>query len=464
MPVEKRGDVWYLRVKSLDGKWGYQKAKGCRTKAEAESILREIERLLERQRRGLAPLSLNPDHWTVGQLLTWWLETYSAARPAHARNTGTVTAQLLCEPIAKLALEHVRPATVEELLQKKELGGLKPQTLNHVRGFLHRAFEAGRAAGKFHGENPVTPVKKRRVSKRASSTLSADMVPRLLHTLDEAWRGLFATAIYTGMRKGELCGLRKADVDLKNGRITVRRSYGQGTTKGGRDGFVPIHEELRPFLEEALKGPGGFVFPGKDGRARGPSFQPEKVLRRALTRIGEVDGWKLTCRRCRSVERTETKEQPPDGCCDACGMKLWPSAVPSRLRFHDLRHTAASLMLMAGADLPAVQRILRHRSPATTMGTYGHLADDYLAAQMSKMSLLGTWFEDKSIEAETAEPEIAPQRTGTDDLATYLLPTLACERETPGASSAKALEVPGVVFGGADGTRTRGLRRDRPAL
>ncbi len=55
-------------------------------------------------------------------------------------------------------------------------------------------------------------------------------------------------------------------------------------------------------------------------------------------------------------------------------------------RFHHLRHTAASLLLMSGADLAAVQRIMRHQDPRLTTEVYGHLAPDYLKKEIERLS------------------------------------------------------------------------------
>src|SRR6266853_4240299 len=68
-----------------------------------------------------------------------------------------------------------------------------------------------------------------------------------------------------------------------------------------------------------------------------------------------------------------------------CGAKLWPKAIPRPMRFHDLRHTAATLMLRAGVDAHRVQRILRHASVTTTTGTYGHLALEDLRDAVSRI-------------------------------------------------------------------------------
>jgi hypothetical protein len=59
-------------------------------------------------------------------------------------------------------------------------------------------------------------------------------------------------------------------------------------------------------------------------------------------------------------------------------MKLWPVGQVRPIRFHHIRHTTASLLMMAGADLPAVQRIMRHTDPRITTEFYGHLAPGYL--------------------------------------------------------------------------------------
>src|SRR6267143_1709936 len=79
-----------------------------------------------------------------------------------------------------------------------------------------------------------------------------DEVPLLLAAVPDPWRAVSATAVYTGLRKGELFGLRKTDVDLANRTITICRSYDRETTKGGHADAIPIAEALVPFLEEAI--------------------------------------------------------------------------------------------------------------------------------------------------------------------------------------------------------------------
>jgi hypothetical protein len=68
-------------------------------------------------------------------------------------------------------------------------------------------------------------------------------------------------------------------------------------------------------------------------------------------------------------------------------MKLWPSPQARPLRFHDLRHTTASLLIMASADLAAVQRIMRHTDPRITMEFYAHLAPGYLRSAIDRLAI-----------------------------------------------------------------------------
>jgi integrase len=77
---------------------------------------------------------------------------------------------------------------------------------------------------------------------------------------------------------------------------------------------------------------------------------------------GSWSGWCHSCRRCKArrtphVERHSDSEERQ---CPVCQMKLWPIAIPRPLRFHDLRHSCATILLRAGVDIHRVQRILRH--------------------------------------------------------------------------------------------------------
>jgi integrase len=149
---------------------------------------------------------------------------------------------------------------------------------------------------------------------------------------------LFAAALYSGMRAGELFGLRWSDVDFDRALITVQHSFDK-PTKTGKVRHVPIMQTLAPILKAwRLKnnnGADGLVFPNGAGNMHTPS---PRVI-------------------------TET----------------FPAVVAAaglaKLRFHDLRHTFASLWVMCGGDLFMLQKILGHSTQAMVQ-RYAHLAPE----------------------------------------------------------------------------------------
>ena len=249
-----------------------------------------------------------------------------------------------------------------------------------------RSSTGARRAGLWLGVNPVIDTEPRRVPKRIYDTLTDQELERLLPHVPAEWRGFFAVSAYAGLRKGEAAGLRKADVDLERRTLTIRGSYDRATTKGGHADTIPIAPPLLPFIEAAMDAPGSLVFPAGDGSMRTHESDPQKILRTALARANLVQHWIHSCRRCKARGKPFVEKHADDieRLCPKCGMKLWPTAVARELRFHDLRHSCATILLRAGVDIHRVQRILRHASVTTTAGTYGHLLVDDLRAGMGQ--------------------------------------------------------------------------------
>jgi len=375
---------WYLRWKDEAGHWR-GKVSAARTKTEARRLQGELERRVERVRLGVDAPIPEDGGGTLGDLLAWWLAAYSKGTPSHATNESAIRKHFVGSDLAALTLAAVTPGRVETFLQAKS-ADLSPQKVNHLRGYLSRAFNAARRAGRYLGPNPVRDVRKRRVHRRKPDFLRAHEVPLLLRALGERWRPLFAAAIYTGLRKGELLALRKSDVDLERRILTVGRSHDRDTTKGGHADGIPIATELAPFLQLAVDAsPSQLVFPREDGSMMRRDVNLEHTLRRALGRAGVVEGYSHVCRRkgCGHVESATDEEQRR---CPNDGRKLWVKAVVRPIRFQDLRHTTASLLIMSGANLPAVQRILRHSDPKLTTEVYAHLAPEYLRAEVDRLS------------------------------------------------------------------------------
>jgi integrase len=213
-------------------------------------------------------------------------------------------------------------------------------------------------------------------------------VELIIANVPDNWRGFFATAAYLGLRKGELCGLRKSDYDKTARTLSVARSYTHQGTKGKRVDVLPVTAALAAYLDEALKTPGTPLFPGPDGGYRDEEAAPEDILRAAMRRADMVDGYRYICRRCKArglkpepiVKKLEAALR-----CEKCNMLLWCSPLARPFRFHDLRHTCATLLLKAGVPVQHVQRILRHASITITVGTYGHLLTEDLRSAVENL-------------------------------------------------------------------------------
>ncbi len=376
---------YYTRWKDAAGRW--QRAVTiCRTKKEAQRFAEDLERKAERQARGLETLPDDLPHLTFAELLEWWWSEYGSKPRGY--ELGFLQKRLLpC--LGKLALAAVSPARLEAMLQS-QADELSPKSLNHLRAHVHRIFALAIRRGLWTGTNPASGVERRKVPRRIYETLRAEEVPLLLARLAPAWRPLFAMAIWTGMRKGELFGLRKSDVDLEAGTITIRRSYDSDTTKGGRADVIPIAEPLKPFLQEALLASRStYVFPAADGQMRRKDTPLQDILRRALSRAGLVGGYEHACRRCkgRGTPHVEHHGDAARRHCPTCGMKLWPKPVHRPIRFHDLRGTTATLLARAGAPLVVAQRILRHSDPRLTANVYSHVDLGDLRAGLNRISI-----------------------------------------------------------------------------
>lgn len=288
--VYQRGKTWYVRYRNGRGKWCSQ-ACTATSKTEARRLSSELEKRAERQRLGLEPMPAEDGGGTLAELVEWWLNTYSKATASHSRNVSALKRHVLSAELADLRLSEISSGLVESFLQERS-EYLGPQSINHLRRFLLAIFNKARACGRWTGTNPVTSVKKRKVPIRLPDFLRVEEVPRVLKVLSEHHRPMFATAIYTGMRKGELIGLKKSDIDLVSNLIMVQRSYDRDTTKGGKGAAIPTAKELVPYLKAAIEAsPTEYVFPGPDGSMMSSHNPLEKVLRRALGRAGITTGY-----------------------------------------------------------------------------------------------------------------------------------------------------------------------------
>lgn len=378
--VRRRGARWYVGFRDERG-LRTQRAVTARTKTEALALARELERKAERVRLGL---DVAPTRMTVAELVDVYLPVARARRAGTKGGThsyAVLESRLRRHVVRALGpklLHEVRPGDVDALLAQKAAAGLSPQTLRHIQNHVAALYRyATEQLRVYSGPNPGRLSMRVSVPERLPRFLEAPAVPALLAAVPDQWRGLFAVALYTGLRKGELFALRVADVDLGRGVLFVQGSY-DGSTKSGRPRAVPVPDELRPYLERELgRARSPYLFPRADGGQHTPDTKLTDTTRRALRKAGLVEGFDHICRRktCRNVER---RADDAPGPCPRCGFKLHVRPVPLAFSFKDLRSTFATHVYEATGDIRATQRLLGHSDPRLTDRAYARARDSRL--------------------------------------------------------------------------------------
>lgn len=214
------------------------------------------------------------------------------------------------------------------------LAAVKPATLNRelacLRHMYNKAIEWG-----YVGRNPMRGVRLLKEPPERLRFLSPEEVEVLLEQCSVYLRPIVVTALHTGMRKSEILGLKWSQVDLRECTITIEK------TKTNERRVIPINDVL---LEEVRKIPrrlrSDFVFCNKNGE---PYGDVSKGFKAAVRRAG--------------VEN---------------------------FRFHDLRHTFASHLVMCGVDLRTVQELLGHRTMKMTV-RYSHLSKAHLQEAVNRL-------------------------------------------------------------------------------
>ena len=337
---------------------------------EARRLLAELEEAADRQRLGLAPKPLRNAGVTFGDLHAHW----EATRGASARSQRFVAFVrphiLALFPVPAL---EVTTAEIDRLLTAKvrPAGPLSEKSVMHIRGHLHSVFEAARVqGGPWEGRpNPVGDARRFKVPEHGVQIVTPAEWPQLEPHIFARWRPVAKVAFFTGLRRGDVFALRKADVDLAAGVINATISKGKKARR------LPIAAELREDLERALATPGPYLF-AWDRTRRLPNLV--KMLRRACGRAGLVTGYEWRCRLRTACGWTEEHAGPdvPERC-PACGRdSLYARPIPRRIRFHDLRHSFGTAIVAAGGT-GAGQALLAHSDPRMTQ-RYTHLAENLL--------------------------------------------------------------------------------------
>ena len=202
--------------------------------------------------------------------------------------------------------------------------------------------------------NPADLVVPPSAHRKEMVTLDPEQLRRLLAHADPLYGPVFYLAAYTGMRRGELTGLKWADVDLDNGVVSVVREIV----------FVPGIGHIETPPKSAKSRRTIAITPGVVGTLR--IHRATQIKQRLSVGPAWTDkGWVFT--------RADGRHVIPNRISRAFKCLREELDLPP-VRFHDLRHTYASIMLRGGVHLKVVQDILGHSTITLTADTYSHVA------------------------------------------------------------------------------------------
>lgn len=337
---------WEARFTLSDGK---SKSVYGKTRQEVQqkhrAALRDIENGLD----------LRISQQTLSQFLTHWLE--DVARPRVRASSYRHYEQILrlhvLPSLGRTTLSKLTPAQVQRLLNEKSASGLSPRTVGHIRAVLRDALNHALRWG-LVTRNVAALATPPRQPRTQVNPLTAEQARAFLEFCkDDRLGPLFAAALSTGMRQGELFGLMWEDIDFDRGTVRVRQALQR---VNGKPTFVePKSESSRRTVTMPAAAMAAF------------RTQRTRHLEQRLQAGPNWQDWGLVF--------TATNGAPLESCnVNHHLQRLLKDAGLPKQRFHDLRHACASLLLAGGVPARTIMGILGHSQISLTLNTYSHLS------------------------------------------------------------------------------------------
>jgi integrase len=350
---------WCAQV-SLNGK---RLTKYARTQREARDWIRET---ITKIGNGM---TYSSTRFTLEAFVATWLDGKELSRrPQTVFQYRQMAEQHILPIMGKMRLQEIQPAHLKQLYLAKKEEGRGARTVQLIHTVMHAILGQAVREG-ILGRNPVDAVERPKVEQAERQILNEAQVRQLIIAASNTRYGMIIyMALMTGMREGELLGLKWSDVDWSKGQLTIQRQLqvlktggsvlvppktkaGRRIIKLGESNLDKLarHREAQCLLKEAMRErweENELMFPntlGKPMAARNLLADFKRILK---------------------------KNGLPD------------------IRFHDLRHTALSFMLDMGTPVNTVQKRAGHSKASVTTDTYGHAlahSEDELVKKLEEL-------------------------------------------------------------------------------
>lgn len=300
-----------------------------------------------------------PKKITLSQWLDIWLNEYAqpSVKPLTYAAYRTSINTHITPGIGHIKIALLNPTQVQsfynDLIRKKELS---PKTVKNIHGILHKAL-AQAVKLRYIPNNATDACTVPRVEKKEIQPLTEDEISAFIKEAEtDKYRDIFTVALFTGMRRGEVCGLAWDAVDFRNSTITIRQQ-----------------------LVQSREGEGYYIATTKSGKTRvltAPQFVMDLLRevkrKQAIQRVERAFAWKDNHN---LVFTNEEGQHIAPVTLYVHFKRIAEKIGRPDARFHDLRHTYAVTALQEGDDVKTVQQNLGHATASFTLDVYGHVSE-----------------------------------------------------------------------------------------
>lgn len=366
--VRKRGNTWYyyFELGSIDGvrKKIERSAKGAKTKAEAEIILRR--KIIEYENAGIV---FKPSEMSLNDFLKFWHKEYVQLklRPNTQANYESVIRLHILPQLGKYKLKSLTPHVLQQFMNEKVRDGYARQTLSIIQGILNKALKQAVYPYKYISENPMQYVElmkeqEKRNTRDDLKIQSKENLKLINQSLDEdhVFYLPFQIGLNCGLRVGEVCGLEWKHINFEEKNLEIeqqlivrknednKNEWVKGPPKSN-SGYrtIPIGNSLITILKKAK-------MKQKENKLKyGPHYKQSE--------LGDFVCKKENGEHCTpSVIKYHTRESIRRN-------------LGIDFNYHSLRHTHATMLVENGVPIKTIQKRLGHSRAAITEDTYVHL-------------------------------------------------------------------------------------------
>ncbi|MGB9813484.1 MAG: tyrosine-type recombinase/integrase [Thermovenabulum sp.] len=355
--IRKRGSTWTIVFYvDVNGKKKQKWIGGFKTKKEAEAALAEYI-----QKANAGEITLAKDI-TFADFLEKWIKNYCEANlaPRTLRRYSEIIRLYLIPRLGNIKLQDLRPFHIQQhytwLLDKEEGPGLAPATALYQHRIIHEALKHA-IRWQLIPRNPADAVEPPKARKTEINILAPAQIAELLNFLYQEKHILFIPTLLaatTGMRRGEICGLQWSDIDFERKCLYVRHQLQRidgelvlrETKTAGSRRPVVLDDTTIELLKKHK------IAQAEYRLMFGPEYE--------IANTNYVCTW------------PDGRLIDPDYITKAFTKVLDKINLP-RVRFHDLRHTHATLLLQEGVNPKIVSERLGHTDIRITLNTYSHV-------------------------------------------------------------------------------------------